>query len=535
MHTVKRVCTLVLTGLLALPMAAPAGAAAASFSDLPSSHWAYIAMTEAAGYGILQGTGANTMSPSAPLTWPQFLAMAARAFAPEEYARSAASGAAWDQAGLDAARSAGLLEGLDEAALTGAVTRQDAALLLCNALPEEYTPSFWDQPIDPTALSDWGRMDSLRQEAVAELARRCVIQGKADGSFGYADPLQRCDGAVLLMRVLEQVDNSCRGESQTVTLHILNADTGEALLPDQQVETEVSTYLSSLANGLDVGYYVYDYDRETASYTSTACDSYTLYFRPMTGAEIQEEQFWEKVERGEAAYEDYYKQDFWLSFQGDNARKHILLFGDESKSRFASQEEAAAAMTTVTVPVWQLSGGEKVSSTLTLSVHAALAEDVKEIFTEIYNDPAAAMTTVTVPVWQLSGGEKVSSTLTLSVHAALAEDVKEIFTEIYNDPERFPIHDVGGYAWRGDSATGEHNCGTAIDINANENYQIRDGQVLAGSCWEPGSNAYSISPDSSVVRIFAEHGWSWGGDAWAYSSDDSEGYHDYMHFSYMGE
>ena len=43
-------------------------------------------------------------------------------------------------------------------------------------------------------------MDSLRQEAVAELARRCVIQGKADGSFGYADPLQRCDGAVLLMR-----------------------------------------------------------------------------------------------------------------------------------------------------------------------------------------------------------------------------------------------------------------------------------------------------------------------------------------------
>ena len=40
MHTVKRVCTLVLTGLLALPMAAPAGAAAASFSDLPSSHWA---------------------------------------------------------------------------------------------------------------------------------------------------------------------------------------------------------------------------------------------------------------------------------------------------------------------------------------------------------------------------------------------------------------------------------------------------------------------------------------------------------------
>ena len=323
---------------------------------------------------------------------------------------------------------------------------------------------------------------------MAELARRCVIQGKADGSFGYADPLQRCDGAVLLMRVLEQVDNSCRGESQTVTLHILNADTGEALLPDQQVETEVSTYLSSLANGLDVGYYVYDYDRETASYTSTACDSYTLYFRPMTGAEIQEEQFWEKVERGEAAYEDYYKQDFWLSFQGDNARKHILLFGDESKSRFASQEEAAAAMTAVTVPVWQL-----------------------------------------------SGGEKVSSTLTLSVHAALAEDVKEIFTEIYNDPERFPIHDVGatpGGATPPPASTTAAPPSTSTPTRTTRSATVRCWPGAAGSR-EP--IPAPSPPTPSVVRIFAEHGWSWGGDAWAYSSDDSEGYHDYMHFSYMGE
>ena len=145
------------------------------------------------------------------------------------------------------------------------------------------------------------------------------------------------------------------------------------------------------------------------------------------------------------------------------------------------------------------------------------------------------MTTVTVPVWKLSGGQKVSSTMSFPIHAALAQDVTEIFTEIYNDPEQFPIKDLGGYSWRGDTATGEHNCGTAIDINANENYQIREGQILTGTCWKPETNPYSIGPDSSVVRIFAEHGWSWGGDAWATSSDDSSGYHDYMHFSYLGE
>ena len=144
------------------------------------------------------------------------------------------------------------------------------------------------------------------------------------------------------------------------------------------------------------------------------------------------------------------------------------------------------------------------------------------------------MTTVTVPVWKLSNGKKVPSTLSFTVHAALAEDVKAIFTEIYNDPEQFPIHDLGGYSWRGDAATGEHNCGTAIDINSNENYQVRDGKAEAGTLWQPGVNPYSITPGGSVVRIFAEHGWTWGGTAWAYSSDASTGYHDYMHISYMG-
>ena len=145
------------------------------------------------------------------------------------------------------------------------------------------------------------------------------------------------------------------------------------------------------------------------------------------------------------------------------------------------------------------------------------------------------MTTVSFPVWKLSSdGSKVGSTLSVTVHAAIAQDVVDIFTEIYNDPEQFPIYSVGGYAWRGDSATGEHNCGTAIDINANENFQVRDGQTLAGSFWDPAGSPYSIPEDGSVVRIFAEHGWSWGGDAWAWDSNPTEGYHDYMHFSYMG-
>ena len=499
MHLKQRVGALLLTGLLALPLAA-VPARAAGFTDLPTNHWAYEDLTEAAGLGILQGTGGGAINPTGTLSWGQVLAMTARTFAPDAYDDAVADGDAWDQAGYTAAVEARLLrerDGLPVSpdSLGQPVTRQDAAVVLANALPEEdddfYSWSWsWEtrQPVDPTAFTDWQQMDELHQDAVAALAGQSVITGKADGSFGYADSLQRADGAVLILRVLEQVDDSLAGQEKYVTLRVVDSATGAAILPDQQVELPIDTQLITVAYELDVGYYNYDYGSQTASRVSSACDTYTLYYEPMSAQEIQEEQFWDQVEQGTATWDDYYLQDFWLTYQGENPRKCLLLFGDQNKRRFANRAEAEASMTTVIIPVWKL-----------------------------------------------VNGQKAASTMSLSVHSAIAQDVVEIFTEIYNDPEQFPIKDLGGYSWRGDSATGEHNCGTAIDINANENYQIRDGQILAGSCWEPGTNPYSIGPDSSVVRIFAEHGWSWGGDAWAYSSDDAEGYHDYMHFSYLGE
>jgi len=172
---------------------------------------------------------------------------------------------------------------------------------------------------------------------------------------------------------------------------------------------------------------------------------------------------------------------------GENEAKYLLLFGDSTKRRFANETEAAAAMTEVTVPIWAL-----------------------------------------------SDGFKTPANITLTVHAALADDVTAIFTEIYNDPEQFPFLDAGCYDWRGDSAKGEHNCGTAIDLNWRQNYQVREGRAQAGDHWSPGEDPYSIPPGGSVVRIFTAHGWSWGGDAWAESWDQTSGYHDYMHFSYMG-
>lgn len=122
--------------------------------------------------------------------------MTARTFAPDAYDDAVADGDAWDQAGYTAAVEARLLrerDGLPVSpdSLGQPVTRQDAAVVLANALPEEdddfYSWSWsWEtrQPVDPTAFTDWQQMDELHQDAVAALAGQSVITGKADGSFG---------------------------------------------------------------------------------------------------------------------------------------------------------------------------------------------------------------------------------------------------------------------------------------------------------------------------------------------------------------
>ena len=102
------------------------------------------------------------------------------------------------------------------------------------------------------------------------------------------------------------------------------------------------------------------------------------------------------------------------------------------------------------------------------------------------------MTTVAVKVWDKQGGRKFTRKFYLTVNKGIALSVKEMFKEIYKSKERFPIHEMGCYNWRGNSSTSEHCLGLAFDINSNENYMIDGKKVLAGSFWKPKKNKYSI-------------------------------------------
>ena len=156
-------------------------------------------------------------------------------------------------------------------------------------------------------------------------------------------------------------------------------------------------------------------------------------------------------------------------------------------------------------------------------------EKIETELEDVYSNPSHAtavkhMVWVEVPVWNLKNGKKVSSKARIQVLNLLADEVKEIFTEIYNGSEKFPIKSVGGYNWRPNGIESLHSLGRAIDINPDENPQLSpDGVVLVGKKWEPYQNPYSITPEGDVVRAFTSRGWVWGAN---YTRPD------YMHFDF---
>ena len=142
------------------------------------------------------------------------------------------------------------------------------------------------------------------------------------------------------------------------------------------------------------------------------------------------------------------------------------------------------------------------------------------------------MKTIKVRVWDKSDNGWYTRVFSLTVHKGIAPTVKAIFKSLYKlkEKDRRPIHDVGGYSWRGKGSTSEHNQGLAIDFNANENYMIRNGEVQAGSFWKPKKNLYSIPLKCKFVTVLKKYGF----DRCIWNYSDKEYVRDYMHFSYNG-
>ena len=160
----------------------------------------------------------------------------------------------------------------------------------------------------------------------------------------------------------------------------------------------------------------------------------------------------------------------------------------------------------------------------------------KSYFTGNEGNLGDYIVTVQVRTWDIdSSGAKYTRTWNLQVNKAVADEVQAIFEEIYNDPEQFPIHALGGARY---TDTLRHSWGCAIDINPVENFYCNTTTtpytaITGTTCFKYSDSDYCITPDSSVVRIFAKYGWGWGGGD---ADNNYSGWNttaDYMHFSIL--
>ncbi|MEE3392937.1 MAG: M15 family metallopeptidase [Lachnospiraceae bacterium] len=138
-----------------------------------------------------------------------------------------------------------------------------------------------------------------------------------------------------------------------------------------------------------------------------------------------------------------------------------------------------------------------------------------------YTEAAKHMKTIKIKTWSLFNGRKITRTWNLTVQKAAAPTVAQAFKEIYNGREKFPINSIGAYSPR----HGYHGRGLAIDINPNENYQVRNNKALVGSFYKPGVSQLSIPPHCEAAQILTKYGFYQ-----LYGSKSN--YADYMHFSY---
>ncbi len=137
---------------------------------------------------------------------------------------------------------------------------------------------------------------------------------------------------------------------------------------------------------------------------------------------------------------------------------------------------------------------------------------------------------VDLPYYTFRGSVQIGQ---LVVHKVLVNEVRDIFKNLCR--ERFPIEKmvpIVAYEWddersmadnntsafnyrtiAGTSRLSNHSFGLALDINPAFNpYLSRSGIVSPPGALYVPSRPGTVTKGGIVERLFAAHGWSWGGD-----------------------
>lgn len=212
MKNIMKIRLVALGLLLAMTVASigPMLAATPSFSDVPTSHWAYQQISEMTSEGIITGYGNGKYEPQNSVSYGAFSVLVARAFYAEdmaEYMRtnnvSASTKTGVAILNLHDVLAGTRIEGKPDYEAGNMLTRDDMSIIMYNVLRDTGSPlpSDFEMSSAQGAIKDLSSIDASRRTAVTACYSLGLLTGRSDGTFGPTANMNRAQAAVVLSRL----------------------------------------------------------------------------------------------------------------------------------------------------------------------------------------------------------------------------------------------------------------------------------------------------------------------------------------------
>ena len=211
MKDIMKIRLVALGLLLAMTVASigPMLAATPAFSDVPTSHWAYVQINRCVQDGIVSGYADGTFKPDNPVSYGAFSIMLARAFYPNELAGYSNQGTATGEAIMN---KHGILNGTSRssASIGASLPREDMAQCMYNILVDKGAtiPPASEYVKAKDSMSDFNSISSGCRRAVMVCYTLGLLGGQSDGSFGPKNPMNRAQGCVVINRLRDYMGNT---------------------------------------------------------------------------------------------------------------------------------------------------------------------------------------------------------------------------------------------------------------------------------------------------------------------------------------
>ena len=199
-----------------------AAAAEPTFSDVPTSHWAYVDVQRANALGIVNGIGNNKFNPDGTVTNAEFAAMITRAFyqgVVDGYINYFGESAVWWKPYIESAYAKCLLEGTKvliprnsgnydwDETVTQPISRYDMAQIMYNTIVKEKAtlPTTEEITAAQSKIGDLANIPAEYQTAVATCYASGLITGTDQGTFSGETNMNRAQAATVICRLLDYI------------------------------------------------------------------------------------------------------------------------------------------------------------------------------------------------------------------------------------------------------------------------------------------------------------------------------------------